>query len=269
MQASLRRIRPRPSFANVTSLLALFVALGGTSYAAIVLPANSVDSREIRTNAVGSSEIRAGAVGASELRTDSVRVSEIRASAVRSAEVATNAIGSEELAPNAVGESEVATGAIGTDELRDGQIDLADLSPATRIALVGTGAVTSRAAVTPAGASAGGTASFVTRNTAGDYTVTFPTDVSACQYAATLAAVKSGDTLVQPTAGRITVAPAGQSAAVVVRTFRRRRDRGRRPVPPARGLLSGSARQRRSISTTRKASSSACCVLSRGSHAVS
>src|SRR4051812_28396654 len=219
MQASLRRIRPRPSFANVTSLLALFVALGGTSYAAIVLPANSVDSREIRTNAVGSSEIRAGAVGASELRTDSVRVSEIRANAVRSAEVATNAIGPEEIAPDAVGESEVAPGAIGTSELRDGQIDLVDLSAPTRTALVAANAVTYRAAVTPAGASAGGTASFVTRNGAGDYSVSFPTDVSACQYAATLAAVQSGGSLVQPPAGRITVAPADQSAAVTVRTF--------------------------------------------------
>jgi hypothetical protein len=219
MPAILARARSRLSFANVTSLLALSVALGGTSYAAVVLPANSVDSREIRTNAVGSSEIQAGAVGASELRTDSVRVSEIRASAVRSAEVATNAIGAEEIAPNAVGESEVATGAIGTDELRDGQVDLADLSATTRNALAAANAVTYRAAVTPAGASAGGTASFVARNAAGDYTVTFPTDVSACQYAATLAAVKSGDTLVQPPAGRITVAPAGQSAAVIVRTF--------------------------------------------------
>src|SRR3954454_7950523 len=181
-------------------------------------PANSVDSREFRTNAVGSSEIRAGAVGASELRTDSVRVSEIRASAVRSAEVATNAIGAEEIAPNAVAESEVATGAIGTDELRDGQVDLADLSPATRTALVGTGAVTYRAAVTPAGANAGGTASFVARTAAAHNTVTFPSAVGACQYAATLAAVKSGDTLVQPPAGRVTVAPAGQSAGRTART---------------------------------------------------
>ena len=219
MQAVLARVRARLSFANVTSVLALFVALGGTSYAAVVLRANSVDSRELRTNAVGSSEIQADAVGASELRTDSVRPSEIRTGAVRAAEVATNAIGAEELAPNAVGESEVGSGAIGTDELRDGQVDLADLSPATRITLTDVGSVTFRAAVTSAGAAAGGTASFVTRTGAGEYEVQFPRDVSACQYAATLAAVRAGDTLQQPPGGRITAAPASAATTVTVRTF--------------------------------------------------
>jgi hypothetical protein len=53
----LRRISQRLSYANVTATLALFVALGGSSYAAIKLPSNSVGPRQIRTGAVGSSEI--------------------------------------------------------------------------------------------------------------------------------------------------------------------------------------------------------------------
>jgi hypothetical protein len=54
----LRHIRQRLSYANVTATLALFVALGGTSYAAITLPRNSVGPAQIRTGAVGSTEIR-------------------------------------------------------------------------------------------------------------------------------------------------------------------------------------------------------------------
>jgi len=42
------------------ALLALFVALGGTSYAAIKLPANSVGAKQIKRNAVGSAEVRNG-----------------------------------------------------------------------------------------------------------------------------------------------------------------------------------------------------------------
>ena len=42
----------RPSPALVVSVIALSVALGGTSYAAIVLPANSVGTRQIKKNAV-------------------------------------------------------------------------------------------------------------------------------------------------------------------------------------------------------------------------
>jgi hypothetical protein len=53
-----RRLRGRPSYANVTASLALFIALGGTGYAAVTLPRNSVGSAQIRRNAVQSSDIR-------------------------------------------------------------------------------------------------------------------------------------------------------------------------------------------------------------------
>jgi hypothetical protein len=42
----------RLTFANVTSLLALFVALGGTSYAAIKLPANSVGPTQLKNHSI-------------------------------------------------------------------------------------------------------------------------------------------------------------------------------------------------------------------------
>jgi hypothetical protein len=57
----------RPSFPTVISLIALFVALGGTSYAVIKLPAKSVGNRELKTNAVSGSKIRPRAVSRSDL----------------------------------------------------------------------------------------------------------------------------------------------------------------------------------------------------------
>jgi hypothetical protein len=58
---------PRPSFPTVISLIALFVALGGTSYAVIRLPASSVGNRQLKTNAVSGSKIRPRAVSRSDL----------------------------------------------------------------------------------------------------------------------------------------------------------------------------------------------------------
>ena len=55
-------LRTQLSFANVTAALALFIALGGTSYAAVTLQKNSVGAREIRAAAVGSSEVRNGSL---------------------------------------------------------------------------------------------------------------------------------------------------------------------------------------------------------------
>ena len=47
---------------NAVGLLALFVALGGTSYAAIKLPRNSVKSAQIASGAVGSEEVKDGSL---------------------------------------------------------------------------------------------------------------------------------------------------------------------------------------------------------------
>jgi hypothetical protein len=52
----------RPSPALVISMMALFVAMGGTGYAALKLPKDSVGSKQIRTGAVGSSEVKDGAL---------------------------------------------------------------------------------------------------------------------------------------------------------------------------------------------------------------
>jgi hypothetical protein len=48
----------RPSPALVVSVMALSVALGGTGYAAIVLPANSVGTKQIKKNAVTSAKVK-------------------------------------------------------------------------------------------------------------------------------------------------------------------------------------------------------------------
>src|SRR4051812_30552074 len=51
-------LRERLTYANVMATIAVFIALGGGSYAAIKLPRNSIGAAEIRTGAVRSSEIK-------------------------------------------------------------------------------------------------------------------------------------------------------------------------------------------------------------------
>ena len=72
-----RRLRSRLSYANVTASLALFIALGGTGYAAVTLPRNSVGSAQLRSNAVGTKEIRRGAVRSGDIRNRSIRLSDL------------------------------------------------------------------------------------------------------------------------------------------------------------------------------------------------
>jgi hypothetical protein len=52
----------KPSPALVISLVALFVALGGTSYAAIRLPKNSIGTKQLKDGAVTRSKISSGTI---------------------------------------------------------------------------------------------------------------------------------------------------------------------------------------------------------------
>lgn len=60
-------LRKRITYANVMATIAVFLALGGVSYAAFKLPKNSVGPRQIKRNAVTAAKIKQGAVSAGKL----------------------------------------------------------------------------------------------------------------------------------------------------------------------------------------------------------
>jgi hypothetical protein len=186
-------VRKRLNFANVTSMLALFIALGGSAYAAATLPSNSVGKSQIRSAAVGKSEIRKNAVGKSEIRK--------------------SAVGRSEIATNGVNSAEIRTNAIGTKEIRDGKIESADISDTAKAGLAALNAVTFRVSASDAGAATGGNAKSVTRTTdPGVYSVDLGTDVSKCQVSATIAGTGA-------TPGEITVTPGASTNLLTVSTF--------------------------------------------------
>ena len=76
----MKRLRKRLSYANVTATLALFVALGGSSYA---VTRNSVGAAALRPNSVGKSEIQRYAVRTSEIEDQSIRLRDITLSTRR------------------------------------------------------------------------------------------------------------------------------------------------------------------------------------------
>lgn len=63
----LTKLRSRLTFANVVSLIALFVALGGSSYAAVTLEKNSVRSTHIKNGQVKRVDLGRNAVNSSKV----------------------------------------------------------------------------------------------------------------------------------------------------------------------------------------------------------
>jgi hypothetical protein len=93
METDMRdRIR-RPSHATIVAYLALFAALGGTGYAAITLPKNSVGAKQIRTGAVTSKEIRNNQIRSGDLRNNTLLGRDIRANALGGREINETTLG--------------------------------------------------------------------------------------------------------------------------------------------------------------------------------
>ena len=71
--------RRRPSLGTVLGGAALFVALGGTSYAAATLPAKSVGAAQLRTSAVTSKKLAANAVTSAKVKDGSLVLKDFKA----------------------------------------------------------------------------------------------------------------------------------------------------------------------------------------------
>jgi hypothetical protein len=64
--------RYRPSPAMIVAIIALVLSLGGTSYAAITLPRNSVGTTQIKKNAVIGSKVKNGSLSTADISSASL-----------------------------------------------------------------------------------------------------------------------------------------------------------------------------------------------------
>ena len=67
-----------PSPAMIVAMVALIVALGGTSYAATKLAKNSVGEKQIKKNAVTSTKIKANSVTSTKVKNRSLTASDFK-----------------------------------------------------------------------------------------------------------------------------------------------------------------------------------------------
>jgi hypothetical protein len=92
----------RPSPATVISTVALIVALGGTSYAAITLPKNSVGSKQIKKNAVTSAKVKNSSLTGSDVKNSSLTGSDVKNGSLTGSDVKNGSLTGAKLAPGSV-----------------------------------------------------------------------------------------------------------------------------------------------------------------------
>jgi hypothetical protein len=80
-----------PSPALVISIIALIVAMGGTGYAALKLPKNSVGTKQLKKNAVTGSKVKNSSLTGSDIKNGSLSGSDLKLSSLGTVPSATNA----------------------------------------------------------------------------------------------------------------------------------------------------------------------------------
>ena len=84
---------------NAVAYCALFVATGGTSYAAASLPANSVGSKQIKKSAVSAPKIKKNAITAAKIKKNAVTAAKIKADAIDTTKVKDGSLLLKDFAP--------------------------------------------------------------------------------------------------------------------------------------------------------------------------
>jgi hypothetical protein len=88
--AVLLKLRSRLSYANVVASIALFIALGGTSYA---VATGSIDSREIKNNSVRSADVRNKSLTGADVRNNRLTGADIRNDSLTGGDVLESSLG--------------------------------------------------------------------------------------------------------------------------------------------------------------------------------
>ncbi len=166
------RVTERLTFANVMSVAAVFIAIGGGAYAA-GLARDSVKSKQIAANAVKQSELARNAVTADKIAAAAISADKIADGSVTTAEIANDAVTTAKIANDAVNGAKVNEGSLG-------QVPLAAVATKASNTL---GAIVNGDGTLAIAAQPGTTS---TRNGTGSYAVQFGRDLANCAAVASL-----------------------------------------------------------------------------------
>ena len=87
----MRRLKSKLTYANVMATIAVFIALGGASYAATQLPKNSVGSKQLKKNSVTTAKVKKEAITAAKVKKGTLTGAQINSSTLGTVPNAGNA----------------------------------------------------------------------------------------------------------------------------------------------------------------------------------
>jgi hypothetical protein len=125
MTSTTRKFRISP--AMILSIVALFVALGGSAYA-VGIGKNTVRSPQIVDGAVRTVDVRDNAVNAAKVAPDAIGNEELADNSVTSQQVVDETLTNADLGAASITSSEIADGSVGSADVSDNSLTANDLA---------------------------------------------------------------------------------------------------------------------------------------------
>jgi hypothetical protein len=129
------------TFSNVIAMLALFMALGGTVYAAsgqidgAQIKAKSLPGNRLQPKSIGAAQIKSGAIAAGQIKAGSVGAAQIKAGAVAAAQIHSGAVNATKIQANSITGAQIKAGSIGSAQIQSGSLGAAQINQTTLTAI--------------------------------------------------------------------------------------------------------------------------------------
>lgn len=116
-------MRPKLSYANAVSTLALVIAIGtGSAYAASKLPDRSVGEFQLRPGAVTAEKIRKNAVTAPKIKAEAIKQGKIANGSITAAKMTQGSVSNSSLQNSSITNEKLAPEAVTGDKVNEGTL---------------------------------------------------------------------------------------------------------------------------------------------------
>jgi hypothetical protein len=115
------------TFSNAIALLALFIALGGSVYAA----SNKIDGAQIKAKSLPGNRIVPGTVATNQIKKGAIGAAQIKAGAISGKLIKPGAVSAKQIQANSITGAQVKAGSISGAQIQSGSLGAAQINQTT------------------------------------------------------------------------------------------------------------------------------------------
>jgi hypothetical protein len=121
------RLKKSLTFSNAIALLALFIALGGSVYAA----SNKIDGAQVIAKSLPGNRIKPGTVTATQLKKGTIGEPQIKAGAISGKLIRSGAVSAKQIQSNSITGAQIKAGSISGGQIQNGSLGATQINQTT------------------------------------------------------------------------------------------------------------------------------------------